>query len=227
LFPHVSQRQRVYVFPTVHDADYVLLDVAGTSAPLGPDALYDHVQRLLLDTRFELLEAEAGFLLFARDRVQSPPRAGRPRHDLDCASRGGLVQCPSFLTFTRPAAGERFEAARADLSRGIELVGYKVTALPAVNLSERRATVVLYFRAQRALDQALRLVPFLVGTSGAAREHDVGNSAQLWLPTTRWTPGEVVAVRYPPLAYVRGERLAVGLASEHGVTAVTNVAALP
>ena len=49
--------------------------------------------------------------------------------------------------------------------------------------------------------------------------------AQLWLPTNRWVPGEVVAVRYPPIAYLRGERLAVGVASDTGWVPVNDLSA--
>ncbi len=31
LYPHLSHRQYIYIFPTIGDADYVLVDVAGTT----------------------------------------------------------------------------------------------------------------------------------------------------------------------------------------------------
>lgn len=209
LFPHVSQRERVYVFPTVDDAEYVLLDVAGTSAPLGPDSLYEHVQKLLLNDQFELLAAEDGFLLFSRGREDA---ARLPQQQLGESVRGkDLSQRPSFLTFAVGPGSGKFEEARASFDALLDLVGYSITPLPGVNLSERRATVVLYFRARQSIDQPYRIVPFLTGADGTVREYDVGNSAQLWLPTNRWKVGEVMRLRYPPVAYLHGQTLAVGV----------------
>jgi hypothetical protein len=46
---------------------------------------------------------------------------------------------------------------------------------------------------------------------GVPRLYDDGNAAQLWRPTSRWRPGEVVRLRYPAIAFTPGNRLGVGV----------------
>jgi hypothetical protein len=210
LVPHVSRRARVYVFPTVADAQFVLLDVIGTSAPLGPDALYDRITALLSDGEFKVLAADHGFLLLERGAESDPVLAP----GLEGPDPDDVVQAPPFLAFVRGDVAESLPTQGPVFGDLVELVGQRVTPLPAVNLSERRATVELSLRVKQPTEVQLRFVPFLVGAGGAIRQYDVGNSAQLWFPTSRWKTNDVVRVRYPPFAYVHGDRLALGVTAQ-------------
>src|SRR5581483_3221859 len=66
VFPHLSDRPKIYVFPAIEYAEYVLVDVYGASDPLHPDELFTAVQALLADPQFELLAGDDGYLLFRR-----------------------------------------------------------------------------------------------------------------------------------------------------------------
>jgi hypothetical protein len=93
-------------------------------------------------------------------------------------------------------------------------VGYRIEALPEVSFFQRRAAPTLYFRARRPLDVDYRLTRFIIGPGrrgNVARIQDVGNATQRWYPTSRWRPGELVGVRYPPLTYGPGDRLGIGV----------------
>ena len=199
VYPHISGRTKAYVFPTVDDAEYVLVDVAGTSDPLYPDQLFHAVSSLIADRRFALRSADDGFLLFQRQ----PPGASVGR------SLAPTLP-PSFYSFARAAAGERFRPVQASFEDRFEVVGYMVELLPEVRFSIRRVRPVVYFRAQRPLDRAYRLTPFVVGPENNTWPIDDGNAVQRWYPTDRWKPGELIRVRYPPISYSRGFQLGIG-----------------
>ncbi|MBA2448256.1 MAG: DUF2079 domain-containing protein [Chloroflexi bacterium] len=73
LLPHVSQRVSVYLFPTLRDADYVLVDVAGDAFPISPGGIHLRVQELLASGEFRPLAAEDGLLLLEREAAQRRP----------------------------------------------------------------------------------------------------------------------------------------------------------
>jgi hypothetical protein len=101
--------------------------------------------------------------------------------------------------------------AHAVFGGSLELLGSQLEPLPEVSYVARRADPVLWFRATRPVDRAYRFTLFVVGAGGLPRLDDDGNAAQLWYPTYRWGPGEVVRLRYPPITYTPGDRLGVGV----------------
>lgn len=207
VFPHLSMRPVIYVFPYVGEAEYVVADVAGTSDPLPPDRLFAAAARLLDDPNFELLAADDGFLLFRR-RTSGPESPG--------AAAGGLS--PTFFSFVRPVPGERSAPVRATLGDLFDVVGYHLEPLPEVSFSVRRVRPTVYVRARRAVGQDFRFTPFVVTPDGIARSVDEGNATQLWYPTTQWPVAEVLRLQYPPVSYGPGDRL--GLGAQVGVDAV-------
>ncbi|MBU1880329.1 MAG: DUF2079 domain-containing protein [Chloroflexi bacterium] len=76
LVPHLSQRERVYLFPEIFDAEYVLLDTQGNTFPLyQPNSRrrYDEaVTRMRADPAWQLELEDDGFLLFHRRPFQVP-----------------------------------------------------------------------------------------------------------------------------------------------------------
>jgi len=75
LTPHVSQRPRIYLFPVVEDAQYVLLDTTTDTFPvfmfpiddLSPDDSYrEYIRRLLQDGDFHVEDYDDGWILMAR-----------------------------------------------------------------------------------------------------------------------------------------------------------------
>jgi hypothetical protein len=207
VYPHVSARAAAYVFPAVDDATYVLVDADGTSDPLGPDELFAAVQRLLADPRFELLAGEDGFLLFRR-----LPSSATTNEPLSMAPPAQPP--PGYFTFALPPVAPAFVPARGSFGGLLDVVGYRIEALPEVSFFQRRAVPTVYFRARQPLDADYRLTTFIVGPGRRgtiARSQDVGNATQRWYPTSRWRPGDLVRVRYPPLTYGPGDRLGMGV----------------
>ncbi len=80
LAPHVSSRSKVYVFPTVADAEYVLLDAKSTIFPvhlfpidgLSPEEAYlEYIRRLLIEDSYILADEVDGWMLLVKDRQQT------------------------------------------------------------------------------------------------------------------------------------------------------------
>ena len=67
LYPHVAHRERVYLFPTVSDAQFILLDVTGPTSPVGAGDQRQIVRELLEYGQFGIAASDHGFLLLERD----------------------------------------------------------------------------------------------------------------------------------------------------------------
>jgi hypothetical protein len=210
VYPHLSTREQIYVFPTVDDAEYVLVDVAGASDPLRPGDLYPAVAALLASPRFELLAGDDGFLVFGR--VPHGAAAGPP-----------AAPPPAFYSFVHAPEGEPSTPVQASFEGRFDVVGYRVEWPPAVGFSVRRATPVVYFRPRAPMDHAYRLSVFLIGRDGQVRLVDDGSAAEQWYPTHRWRMsergGEVIRVRFPPVSYLPGTRLGIGARAGPGAAA--------
>ncbi len=200
VFPHLSGRKKAYVFPTVDDSEYVLVDVAGSSDPLSPDQLFHEVNSLLVSGQYSLLSGDDGFLLFQRQ----PP-------DTSASKAQASSVPPSFYSFARASSEDRFKPVRATFDGMLDVVGYRVELLREVRFSIRSARLVVYFRAQQPLDRDYRLTPFVVDAENNTRLVDNGNAVQLWYPTDMWQQGELIRVAYPPISYNRGARVGIGV----------------
>ena len=200
VYPHLSNREWIYVFPNVDDARYVILDVAGTSDPLYVDDAFPEVQALLANPQFRLLDGAGGFLLFERSGA---------------ATGAGVATAPPerFYDFVRPAPNELARGvlpALAQFGDVFELTGYRLMPVPEVNFGIRRSTITLYVRARRPAERALRVTAFRLGADNLARIHDDGNPMQLWQPAATWRAGETLKLTYPPITALAGERLGIG-----------------
>jgi uncharacterized membrane protein len=66
LAPHLSRRERLYLFPALHGAEYVILDNEGGTFPVDRADWDREVRELLRNPLYRLLTAEDGFALFQR-----------------------------------------------------------------------------------------------------------------------------------------------------------------
>ena len=72
LVPHLSHRTRLYVFPSIQDADVVMLDVTATPAPTSVGDVALRV-RTLLDDGWGVNVADDGLLVLSRPGLTLPP----------------------------------------------------------------------------------------------------------------------------------------------------------
>ena len=65
LFPHLSHRPVIYLFPDVRDAKYVLIDVSGVT-DMHPNDVYERLHELIEGGEFGILDAADGYVLLQR-----------------------------------------------------------------------------------------------------------------------------------------------------------------
>lgn len=200
LNPHVSQRETLYIFDRIEDADHIVLDVTEDSWPLHPVGLRHRVDQLL-ENDFGIVTATDGYLLLARRPADLPDTL--PDQFFDFA------RVPDPAGFRPPfPAGVTFDDQ-------LELIGYDLS----LGAHEKFLPVLsLYWRALQPLEHNYTLWPFIIDRQGRVIEDTSERPlvATLWYPTGRWSPEEIIITRTLPrdLAPEIGDQftLAVGVA---------------
>jgi uncharacterized membrane protein len=174
LNPHVSGRETVYIFPRIDDADTVFVDVTGPAWPLHPSDVRRTVDELLAG-EFGIAAADDGYLLL---------RKGTTGRELPA----------SFYTAwqAEPVAGPRAEVRFGDQLR---LLDYRV-----ITDSHGELVTQLVWEALKPINQELRFYVGYLDEAGAVLHETpfYPPVAELWYPTTRWTPGQPVLVQTLP-----------------------------
>lgn len=172
LYPDVDHRPSIYMFPEVDNAQEVFLDVSALPNTTGiNEGIHRQVRQLLDRGAFGPVVAEDGYLVLRR---------GAPRAPLPDA----------FYRFARADAASISHPLRARFGDSLEFLGYDV--LPG---RDGKVELRAYWRALAPIAADLFL-PFYI-TDGQG--HEVGATLQrqpvnVWYPTNRWKPGEVVQV---------------------------------
>ncbi len=200
LNPHVSQRQTLYIFDRVDDAEYIVLDITEDSWPLHPLELRHRVDQFL-DGDFGVVDAFDGYLLLAKNRPDLP--ATLPDAFFD------------FARLPNPDAFTPQFPATVTFDNKLQLLGYSLSLGGHENFLP---VATLYWRALEPLDDAYLLRPFFIDRDGQLIT-DPGQYplvAPIWYPLSRWSPDEIIATRTLPqnLTPNPGDRftLAVGVA---------------
>jgi len=181
LNPHVSHRQKLYIFPRLEDAEYIFLDVASLG---NKDDINTWVkERLLGNGPFGVVAARDGYLLLQRGASDSRPP-------------------DSFYTFVRVKDPDIEYPLLADLGSHIEFLGFDV-----IYERDEEQFYNLYFRARQPLDRDYFIALYLVDETGQVVGSTVEpQGATIWYPTSRWQPGEVVKIRVDTLSWWTGDR---------------------
>jgi uncharacterized membrane protein len=193
LLPHLSQRERIYMFPRVDDAQYVFVDVSGDSWPVHPNDLKRQVDDLLAEG-FSIVDAADGYALLS----------GREE---------GTSRWPDgFYDFARTESLDPHYPMTIDFGDELRFLGLDV-------LSRQEMTYLrMYWRALRPLDRDLRIYPFFFDDETGEIIEDTTQRplvAALWYPTSRWQGEEIVVVETLP--WDVGENFGVGLGVVDGM----------
>jgi uncharacterized membrane protein len=192
LHPHLAHRQKIYVFPTLADADFVLLDVAGrTDAhPSDVRATFDG---LLASGEFGVVDAADGYVLLSR----------RARIEVQAQALPD-----AFYDFARAGDARPQIPARVDFQQ-LRLLGYDVVD----DLKWRQTYVRLYWQTLAPVPEGLRLWPLIYDEAGLLIEDTSQRPmvVPLWYPPARWKVGETVVTEMLP--WDLGPRFNVGLAA--------------
>lgn len=84
--PHLSQRAELYLYPSLHDAEYLVVDASYRDTPFPPRDRYDAIQAILAGGEYGVVDGRYGFLLLRRgldqpaipDRFYDFTRAAQP-----------------------------------------------------------------------------------------------------------------------------------------------------
>lgn len=205
LHPHVSSRARVYPFPIVNDAAYVLLDVT-TRPTMHPNDLKSAIDRLLRTDGFGVRVANDGFLLLQR---------GAPSQVLP-------DEFYSAFRAVQPAPQHRVVV---DFGSSLRLLGYDMEDVDEGRQPWTRLR--LYWQASAALPDDLRIYPFYLDDAGNVLEDTSQRPlvAMLWYPPERWQAGETIVVETLP--WPVGDRFTVAVGVARGADWSNQAARVP
>lgn len=175
LNPHVSQRRRIYQFPDVRDADYVLIDVTINSWPQHPNDLYRDVQTMVAG-EWGIAAARDGWLLLKR-------------------GEGRTTMPDAFYDFARVQTPH--PGIPLDIRFG------EVVRLIGIDRSETEDGVrtSFYWRREAGRVSNVELDPFYYDTQTGQVLEDTSRRplvATLWYPPEQWQPGEMIRTRTLP-----------------------------
>ncbi len=195
LYPHVSHRPNIWMFPEIDTARLIFLDLSTLPNTTGIDeGIHDQVRQVLNSGQFGVVVAEDGYLILER---------GAPRVPLP----------DSFFSFARASNPRITHPLDVLFGDKLELLGFDV-------IPDRDGKVNLraYWRARAPIQQDLFLTFYITDghgvLEGAALHREPAN---YWYPTNRWKPGEIVQVTtYNLPVGRRGEDFGVALGAQPG-----------
>lgn len=179
LYPHVSHRQYAYLFPTVSDAEVILLDVTGPSSPVGIGHQTQVIRELLDYAQFGVAESDHGLLLLER---------GLDEYRLS----------PTFSDVFYAEDAEPQVIVDADFGHVLRLIGYDLVPRPVVR-SELVVEITTYWQVLVPPDEEYRLAFYFWDDARQLVRVQLSERTTQWLPTWLWQPGEVYRLALPAL----------------------------
>jgi uncharacterized membrane protein len=196
LYPHVRERANIYLFPTIADADYILLDVSGQTYPIRPAEYVATIKQLLHDTPAGIVAAQDGYLLLARNQ-------------------GDKFALPdAFFSFARASMGQIGNRLNIPVGQSLQLLGYDMDVLPPRQVAAPSASIRTYWRVLRPLEEPLRFAYRFYAPDGSLSNVETDSPTERWLPATRWQTGNVYVVEQRGVQTPRGTK--IGIRVERG-----------
>lgn len=192
LHPHLAHREKIYVFPTVADADFVLLDVSSRT-DAHPNDVRAAFEVLVDSDEFGVVDATDGYVLLSRQ--QTP------------GDRQGILP-DAFYDFGRVQDAQPQYPALVEFDNRLRFLGYDVVDDP----KWRQTHLRLYWQVLAPLRDDLRLWPFIFSDDGVLIE-DTSQRPMvlpLWYPPSHWQTGETLVTETLP--WDLGLRFNFGLA---------------
>ena len=176
LNPHLSQREKIYMFPRVEDAEYVFFDVTADSWPIHPNDQWRLFQSLTTEEGFGVLAARDGYILLRR------------------GATGGGELPESFYSFARCEEPDIEYPATIEFGDKLRFLGFDVDREGGMT------SLSLYWQALIPLDRDYRIYPFFYDDGGTIIEDTTQRpmTTAIWYPTSLWKPGETVVMQTLP-----------------------------
>jgi hypothetical protein len=189
LFPHLTHRPVIYLFPVVlDDTEYVLLDAAGVT-DIHPNDFHRAYKELVEGAhpelaegahpelveggRFGILDSADGYILLQR-------------------GLGGLSELSDdFYDFARVEAPTPDYPMTVDFGDSLRLLGFDLVD----DWKWQRVRVRLYWQVLRDMDRDYQLYLTFLDDSDQVLADTIRQpmTVPIWYPTSRWRQGEVVA----------------------------------
>jgi uncharacterized membrane protein len=189
LNPHVSQREKIYMFPRVEDAEYVFFDVTADSWPIHPNDQWRLFQSLVTGEGFGVLAAKDGYILLRR---------GLPEGE-------GLPD--SFYSFARREEPAVEYPAVIEFGDVLRFLGFDL------NQDEDQTSLSLCWQAMVPLERDYLIYPFFYDDGGRIIEDTTLRPmiTAIWYPTGLWKPQEIVCVDTLPWDVGSDFRIGLGV----------------
>ncbi len=181
LHPHVAHRRVVYIFPTIEDADYLLVDITDISG-VHPNDVHAQITVMLLKQGWSILKASHGLLLAQKNVNISSSAASQETLSIS------NPQSP-FLDFTQATTNPTYPTKLTFGHKQLYMLGYDVQDDPDDGTSFR-----FYWQATSPLPTGLKLWPLIYNDSGQllSDPDQVPMIAPIWYPPAQWQPAEII-----------------------------------
>ena len=193
LNPHVSQRQQVFLFPDIEQAEYIFLDVTASPYPIDAANQWWRVQKLLNSGDWGVVAARNGYLLLQR----GAPASALPEE---------------FYTFVRGDPSTVTVPLSLMFGDAVELAGYDLVPGEQLHGTVPHAKMTLFFKTHRWLPQDFLISVSVVGDGNQEIYHERYQPTTLWVPPTKWVPGELMQVQLLWLPLARADHAEVRVA---------------
>ncbi|HYO25510.1 MAG TPA: DUF2079 domain-containing protein, partial [Lacipirellulaceae bacterium] len=195
LVPHLSQREKIYEFPDVRDADVVLLDVTILDLNMHPNDVRRRVEELLA-AGWGVGAARDGWLLLRRGGATAKTS------EVLVGATTPPPQLPDeFYSFARlDAPPEPQFQMQANFGDTLRLLGYDLALTP----DGPRLTA--YWTALGPIEKPVQLWPLYLDPHDGRVLEDTRLRPlieTLWYPPERWRPGEIVRTTTIPWEFGR------------------------
>jgi len=194
LFPHLSHRRVLYRFPTILDANYILLDVSRANTTNPVDFRVKYLDAL--NQGFGIRDAVDGYILLERGAAQKELPDGFYNFARTCHCV--LPQEPATIDFDDKIRFLGYDVKQDDWGR-VYLRMYW-TPLPGMD-KNNYALHVFFADENNAPRDDVQIPPLLV---------------HFWYPTIRWQTDEVIVADTVPLDI--GARAKIGVGMFFGAT---------
>jgi uncharacterized membrane protein len=200
LNPHLSEREKIYMFPRVEDAEYVFFDVTADSWPIHPNDQWRLFQSLTTEEGFGVLAAGDGYILLRR---------GAP---------GGGELPESFYSFARVEEADIAYPTTIEFGDKLRFLGFDV------HRDEGMTSLSLYWQALVPLDRDYRVYPFYFDETGRIIEDTTLRpmTTAIWYPTSLWKPGETIRMQTLPWDVGSDFRIGLGVVEGEEWSAMQN-----
>lgn len=174
--PHLAHRAKIYLYPIVADADYVLVDVSGDTG-MHPNDVKTSLEQLISSGAFGIVDAADGYALLSRAATATQ----WPAAFVDFARAGG--RAPQHVLDVRFGAG-------------LHLLGYDVVD----DRRWRQTRFRFYWQTDAPLSPDTAVSLQVLTAAGAVVDDSALRPmpALLWHPPAQWQPGETVVTESVP-----------------------------